>query len=91
MAPTPDDAVPTFDTVVLDCPDPAELAQFYARLLDWPMPEVGPEALEEGGAVTLDAPHGGTGIGFHRAAGFVAPDVARPAGAAAAAPRLPRR
>ena len=73
MAPTPDDAVPTFDTVVLDCPDPAELAQFYARLLDWPMPEVGPESLEEGGAVTLDAPRGGTGIGFHRAAGFVAP------------------
>jgi catechol 2,3-dioxygenase-like lactoylglutathione lyase family enzyme len=32
--------VPTFGAVVLDCPDPAELARFYARLLDWPAPEV---------------------------------------------------
>jgi len=68
-----DGAVPTFDTVVLDCPDPAALARFYAELLDWPMPHVGPEAEEEGGAVTLDPPRGGAGIGFHRAAGFVAP------------------
>ena len=73
MATTPAEEVPTFDTVVLDCPDPEELARFYATLLDWPMPEVGPDALEEGGAVTLDPPHGGAGIGFHRAAGFVAP------------------
>jgi hypothetical protein len=33
-------AVPTFDSVVLDCPDPAALADFYARLLDWPSAEV---------------------------------------------------
>ncbi|GAA2160902.1 putative enzyme related to lactoylglutathione lyase [Humibacillus xanthopallidus] len=71
-------AVPTFDAVVLDCPDPAALAGFYARLLDWPMPEVGPEADEEGGAVTLDPPRGGTAIGFHRAAGFVAPTWPEP-------------
>ncbi len=29
----------SFGSVVLDCPDPNELAGFYARLLDWPAPE----------------------------------------------------
>jgi hypothetical protein len=33
-------AVPSFGSVVLDCPDPAALAAFYARLLDWPPAEV---------------------------------------------------
>jgi len=28
--------VPRFGSVVLDCPDPHVLADFYARLLDWP-------------------------------------------------------
>jgi predicted enzyme related to lactoylglutathione lyase len=69
----PGSAVPRFDTVVLDCPDPEALAGFYARLLEWPMPPVRPDAHEEGGAVTLDPPGGGTAIGFHTASGFVAP------------------
>jgi predicted enzyme related to lactoylglutathione lyase len=29
-------AVPRYGSVVLDCPDPRALADFYARLLDWP-------------------------------------------------------
>ena len=29
-------SVPTLSTVVLDCPDPRALADFYAKLLDWP-------------------------------------------------------
>ena len=33
-----DTAVPRFHSVALDCPDPAALAAFYARLLDWPVP-----------------------------------------------------
>lgn len=32
--------VPTFRSIVLDCPDAKALAGFYARLLDWPEPEV---------------------------------------------------
>ena len=32
-------AVPRFDTVTIDGPDPAALARFYGALLAWPMPE----------------------------------------------------
>ena len=28
-------AIARFPSVVLDCPDPAVLAEFYGRLLDW--------------------------------------------------------
>ncbi len=71
----PDGATPRFDSVVLDCPDPAALAGFYARLLDWPVPDHDPT----GDVITLDPPDGGTAIGFHRAAGFVAPTWPDPA------------
>ncbi len=30
-------AIARFPSVVLDCPDPAELAAFYSALLDWPV------------------------------------------------------
>jgi catechol 2,3-dioxygenase-like lactoylglutathione lyase family enzyme len=69
----PSGAVPRLDSVVLDCPDPRALATFYAALLEWPLPRASPEADQEGGAVTLDPPGGGVALGFHRAAGFVAP------------------
>lgn len=69
----PSRAVPRLDSVVLDCPDPRALATFYAALLEWPLPPASPEADQEGGAVTLDPPRGGVALGFHRAAGFVAP------------------
>jgi catechol 2,3-dioxygenase-like lactoylglutathione lyase family enzyme len=62
-----DAAVPRFHSVALDCPDPAALAGFYARLLGWPAPTDGGEW------VTLQAPGGGPTIAFQQAAGFVAP------------------
>ena len=63
-----DTAVPTFGSVALDCPDPAALAGFYARLLDWPAPADGEEEW-----VNLLPPSGGTALAFQRAADFVAP------------------
>jgi hypothetical protein len=63
-----DTAVPTFGSVALDCPDPNALAGFYARLLDWPVPEA-----TDGEWVNLLPPAGGTALAFQRAANFVAP------------------
>ena len=62
-----DAAVPRFHSVAIDCPDPAALGTFYARLLDWPVPA------DEGEWVTLQAPSGGPTIAFQRATGYVAP------------------
>src|ERR1700728_4547889 len=64
----PGSALPRFDTVTIDCPDPAALARFYGALLRWPVPEADGE-----GDVALDPPGGGTAITFQRAPGFVAP------------------
>jgi predicted enzyme related to lactoylglutathione lyase len=61
-------AVPTFGSVAIDCPDPAALAGFYGRLLDWPVP-----ADADGDWVNLEPPGGGPVIAFQRAVGFVAP------------------
>jgi catechol 2,3-dioxygenase-like lactoylglutathione lyase family enzyme len=78
----PNAAVPRFDTVTIDCPDPAALARFYGALLEWPAPEA--EGLDENGYegagdyVALDPPEGGTAITFQRAAGFVAPTWPEP-------------
>ncbi len=66
-------AVPRFDSVTIDCPDPAELAAFYGKLFDWPVPE------GDGDFVALDPPGGGTAITFQRAAAFVAPTWPDPA------------
>ena len=60
-------AIPRFDSVAIDCPDPAALAGFYAALLEWPLPD------GDGDYVTLDPPGGGIALTFQRAAGFVAP------------------
>jgi predicted enzyme related to lactoylglutathione lyase len=62
-----DPAIPRFQLVAIDCPDPAALGAFYARLLDWPIPT------DDGEWVTLQAPAGGPTIAFQRAADFVAP------------------
>ena len=62
-----DPAVPTFDSVTVDCPDPTALAEFYAALLAWPMAEPGDDY------VTLERPGGGTAITFQRAEHFTAP------------------
>jgi predicted enzyme related to lactoylglutathione lyase len=63
----PGAAVPRFDTVTIDCPEPASLASFYGALLEWPIPTEG------GDFVALDPPGGGTALTFQRAAGFVPP------------------
>lgn len=65
----PGSAIPRFDTVTLDCPDPVALARFYAELLEWPAP-----AGDGGGShVAIDPPGGGTALTFQRAEDFVAP------------------
>ncbi len=65
--------VPRFDSVTIDCPEPAALAHFYGELLEWPVPE------GDGDYVTLDPPGGGIAITFQRVAGFVAPTWPDPA------------
>jgi predicted enzyme related to lactoylglutathione lyase len=42
-------AIARFPSIVLDCPDPAALAQFYGSLLDWKV-----EASSEWGEVRAD-------------------------------------
>jgi Glyoxalase-like domain len=62
-------AVPTFGCVVLDCPEPRELAGFYAALLEWPDPEADPD----GHWVTIAGP-GGVKIAFQRVADYRPPE-----------------
>ena len=71
----PGAAVPRFDSVTMDCPDPAALARFYGELLEWPVPAPAGDAEY----VAIDPPGGGTAINFQRAPGFVAPDWPDPA------------
>ena len=59
--------VPRFDSVTIDCPEPADLARFYSTLLEWPMPDA------TGDYVTIEPPEGGTAITFQRAGDFSAP------------------
>jgi catechol 2,3-dioxygenase-like lactoylglutathione lyase family enzyme len=65
-------AVPSFGSVVLDCPDPAALAAFYARLLDWPPAEVD----DENSWVTLNGP--GVKVEFQRADDYLPPTWPKP-------------
>jgi catechol 2,3-dioxygenase-like lactoylglutathione lyase family enzyme len=69
----PGSAVPRFETVTIDCPEPAALARFYGALLGWPVPA------GDGDYVALDPPGGGTALTFQRAADFVAPTWPDPA------------
>ena len=69
----PGAAVPRFDTVTIDCPDPAALARFYGALLDWPPPT------GEGDYVSVDPPGGGTALNFQRAPDFMTPTWPDPA------------
>ncbi|MEU6020159.1 VOC family protein [Micromonospora sp. NPDC047134] len=57
----------TLTTVNLDTPDPAALARFYLRLLDW---EIG---VEEADDVILRDPEGGVGLSFQRERAYVRP------------------
>ncbi|MGH3762294.1 VOC family protein [Actinophytocola sp.] len=68
-------AVPRFGSVVLDCPDPRALADFYARLLDWPPTKAGNDdgAADDGdGWATIEGP-GGAMIEFQRAGDYRRP------------------
>jgi len=71
----PGAAVPRFDSVTIDYPDPAALARFYGELLEWPVPAPAGDAEY----VAIDPPSGGTAINFQRAPGFAAPAWPDPA------------
>lgn len=62
-------AIPTFGTVVLDCPDPKRLGEFYGSLLDWGSPQIE----HEGHWADLSGP-GGVVISFQRVAHYRAPE-----------------
>jgi predicted enzyme related to lactoylglutathione lyase len=62
-------STPRLGAIVLDCPRPEELAEFYAALLDWPAPEPDPD----GSWVDLTGP-GGVRVSFQRVDGYRAPD-----------------
>ncbi|WP_407649572.1 VOC family protein [Goodfellowiella coeruleoviolacea] len=67
-----------FGSVVLDCPDPRELASFYARLLGWRTRE-DPE--DDGDWVMLDDADGAHRLSFQRSADYQPPtwpDQTRP-------------
>jgi catechol 2,3-dioxygenase-like lactoylglutathione lyase family enzyme len=63
-----DAAQPIRLTTVLDCPDPAALADFYRRVLAW---EVEPDVEEDGSWVTLNGPLGR--VAFQRIPDYVPP------------------
>jgi hypothetical protein len=68
----PTKSIPTFGSVVLDCPDPVALAGFYRELLDWPgEPEINHD--EGDSWVTLTGP-GGIKIEFQRVDGYRPPE-----------------
>ena len=76
----PDDTAdvrPLLDLVVIDCPDPHALAEFYGAVLGW-LVEGGSDddwvvlSHPEGG-VTPDRPEGRTSLGFQRIDDYVAP------------------
>ncbi|MDT5065479.1 MAG: hypothetical protein QOK02_1634 [Mycobacterium sp.] len=62
-------------TVVLDCPDARELADFYSTLLGWPLTVVEPDW------VLMRNPDGGTGLSFQSEPDYVAPVWPERAGA----------
>jgi catechol 2,3-dioxygenase-like lactoylglutathione lyase family enzyme len=57
----------TVTSIVLDAPDPRELAAFYRRLLGWEI------RTDEPGWVTLPGPDGGTGLAFQEERQYVRP------------------
>ena len=59
--------IATLDVVVLDCPDPGALADFYAAVLGWERSDTSDSW------VTLRGPHGPAGVAFQRAEDFRAP------------------
>ena len=62
-------AVPTIGLVALDCPDPGQLANFYAALLDWS----DLRAEEDGHWVELSG-SGGVTLAFQRVENYRPPE-----------------
>ena len=56
------------DTVVLDCPDPRALAEFFAGLLGQDIADDGDDSWQ-----SLSGDGAGVSLGFQRAANYVAP------------------
>jgi predicted enzyme related to lactoylglutathione lyase len=67
---------PLSAAVVLDCPDPAALAEFYVALLRWPEP---PVLIYEGQWAELRNPNGGLTLEFQRADEYQRPTWPDPA------------
>ncbi len=67
---------PLTAAVVLDCPDPTALAEFYRALLGWPDP---PVVSYEGQWVDLRNPAGGMTLEFQRAEEYRRPTWPDPA------------
>jgi predicted enzyme related to lactoylglutathione lyase len=59
-------AIARFPVVVLDCPDPQTLAEFYGALLDWKVEQNGDDWC------TLRAEYGDS-LGFQKVEGFTPP------------------
>ena len=57
----------TLAATTISSPGPRRLADFYARLLDWPVTEA------SDGWVQLSAPDGGPGLSFHDERAYEAP------------------
>lgn len=60
-------AIARYPVTVLDCPDPASLATFYARLLDWTV-----EAEEDGSWAHIRADYGQS-LAFQKVEGYTPP------------------
>lgn len=60
-------AIARFPVTVLDCPDPAVLAAFYGRVLDWQV-----FVDDDGGWAHVHADYGQS-LGFQRVEGYRAP------------------
>lgn len=65
-------AIARYPTVVIDCPDPAELGAFYAAILGWKI-EASPDSVESPDWVDLRADHGDC-ISFQQVADYNPPD-----------------
>lgn len=68
---------PKLDLIIIDCPDALVLADFYSRLLDWPL-EGGSDAewatlVPPGGGVSPDNPGGRATLAFQRIDDYVTP------------------
>lgn len=68
---------PKLDLIIVDCPDALDLAQFYARVLDWHVEDGSNRdwatLVPPGGGVTPDNPDGRATLAFQRIDDYLAP------------------